>query len=157
MNVLSLCNDLDNFVKLSLFILETLYAPLIPLNHFKHLRVSHLDLAFIPLTTVAFGQLYVQVLAQATQAHHVNFFQIYVEVLSMALFPRIFLLSLFFFLSLGLLALLAFIQLECRIIIDSGSFRVDDTLEADVILAFVAHEWYLRVAVSHIWLAWLPY
>jgi hypothetical protein len=73
----------------------------------------------------------------------------------MALFPRIFLLTLFFFLFLCLLALLAYIQLECRIIIGSGSFRVDDTLEADMILAFVAHEWYLRVAVSQIWLAGL--
>jgi len=61
------------------------------------------------------------VLGQATQAHHANFFQIYVKVLSMALFPRIFLLTLFFFLFLGLLALLAFFQLECRIIIGSGS------------------------------------
>jgi hypothetical protein len=48
------------------------------------------------------------VLGQATQAHHAYFFQIYVEVLSMALFPRIFLLTIFFFLFLSLLALLAF-------------------------------------------------
>ena len=73
----------------------------------------------------------------------------------MALFPRIFLLTLFFFLFLSLLALLAFFQLECRIIIGSGSFRVDDALEADMILALVALERYLRVAVSHIWLAGL--